>query len=412
MESKNSFRPNKLNMSGHIPVECQSFILIPYFKSIIFSLSSPRICLSLITFTMGIFGNLFCSAWNFPAPALAPEAAPTPKGLFMRTHTDGRGLESLMYLDRYHTRANPRNLTELKKELKEEMTMDILKHLEDGAFGSVSIGQDSITKAKYAIKILSTKFNDADYCQQLFVPRSQREIFFLSNLRHENIVRFYGQYWHREGEEETTVAVVLKCELLAIQLQEIIEIRALSLPQLTKLIVQIGSALEYMHAQNTVHHDVKPSNIMLNTYSKRSHDASLEAATFKLIDFGLTREYKKSRSEFPFEYNYANGTHPFMCFEKSSGRPYEPYLADVYAFGMTLFLSLLGFEKATELCKQYERRSRTALSDILDFYCFQEMKLINESQFRTLNAMLKVQKDRIHIDKVLEEFQEEKKETA
>ena len=39
----------------------------------------------------------------------------------------------------------------------------------------------------------------------------------------------------------------------------------MSLKAVTRLALQIGSAIEYMHSRGIVHHDLKPHNIMSTT---------------------------------------------------------------------------------------------------------------------------------------------------
>lgn len=44
-----------------------------------------------------------------------------------------------------------------------------------------------------------------------------------------------------------------------------------------KLLIQIGSAIQYMHSRNVVHLDIKPENILLKD------------GNFYLADFGLAK---------------------------------------------------------------------------------------------------------------------------
>lgn len=53
----------------------------------------------------------------------------------------------------------------------------------------------------------------------------------------------------------------------------------LELTQIIHIIMQISSALAYLHSKNIIHRDIKPENIMIDPHT----------LTAKLIDFGFAK---------------------------------------------------------------------------------------------------------------------------
>ena len=87
---------------------------------------------------------------------------------------------------------------------------------------------------------------------------------------------------------------------------------------------QIASALVYCHQRRIAHLDIKPSNLFVNKYDK-----------VKLGDFG-TSVYLPENQE---KISKRAGTRFYMAPEVLTG-PYDPFKADIYSFGITLFLML------------------------------------------------------------------------
>ena len=91
-------------------------------------------------------------------------------------------------------------------------------------------------------------------------------------------------------------------------------------------IVQLISAVNYLHENNTVHRDIKPENILL-------HDNKI-----KLIDFGLSNLYNpRERLKTPC------GSPCFAPPEMVCGMDYDPMKSDVWSIGITLYYLLVGF---------------------------------------------------------------------
>ena len=96
--------------------------------------------------------------------------------------------------------------------------------------------------------------------------------------------------------------------------------------ELLTYIDKILDALIYLEDNNIAHKDIKPSNILIDKNGNP-----------KLADFGLSQSYdKNSLSE---EYC---GSLPFLAPEILNMKPYNPFKADIWSFGVTLFYLVSG----------------------------------------------------------------------
>ncbi len=155
----------------------------------------------------------------------------------------------------------------------------------------------------------------------------QRESLNLSHMKHPGIIRvleafeanntyYYAMEYVDGGSLDAYI-------LSKGQLPEKEAIEAL---------VEIGSALSYMHGQKMLHLDLKPKNIM------RRADGSL-----MLIDFGLSKQYD-STGEPESSSTIGLGTPGYAPLEQANGSSSKNFAAtlDVYALGATFYKMLTG----------------------------------------------------------------------
>ena len=93
-----------------------------------------------------------------------------------------------------------------------------------------------------------------------------------------------------------------------------------------KIFYQIVEAIQYCHAQNIVHRDIKLENIILD-----------DKLNVKIIDFGFSIIIPKNK-----KLNVFCGTPSYMAPEILSKEFYSGFLADVWALGIVLFIMLCG----------------------------------------------------------------------
>ena len=94
--------------------------------------------------------------------------------------------------------------------------------------------------------------------------------------------------------------------------------------EIRDIFLQVGKAIEYCHNLGVIHSDIKPENIMID-----------KCGSVKLIDFGLSYLYDPKVKKFP------KGTPLYFAPEEFRG-DFLDYKIDVYAFGVTIYESIVG----------------------------------------------------------------------
>ncbi|KAM8882015.1 mitogen-activated protein kinase kinase kinase 8 [Synchiropus picturatus] len=171
-----------------------------------------------------------------------------------------------------------------------------------GSFGKVHLAQDSVTRKRMACKLIPVEnFKAAD-------------VEFQARFRHENIAELYGALlWNQNihlfmeaGESGSVLEKLDSCGPM----------REFEVIWVTK---QILRALSYLHSHNVIHHDIKPSNIVLMS------DKAV------LVDFGLTVQM----TEAVYIPRDLRGTEMYMSPELVLCRGHDTK-TDVYSLGTTI----------------------------------------------------------------------------
>lgn len=154
-----------------------------------------------------------------------------------------------------------------------------------------------------------------------------REAESLSRLNHPHIVKVLELF-----ERNNTFYYAMEyCEGGSLD-RKIEQEGGLSERQAKEYLIQIGSALSYMHSHRVLHLDLKPSNIMLRSTG--------EAV---LIDFGLSKHYDEQGCP-ESSTTIGAGTPGYSAMEQSNYREGSGFAAtlDVYGLGATLYKMLSG----------------------------------------------------------------------
>jgi serine/threonine protein kinase len=118
----------------------------------------------------------------------------------------------------------------------------------------------------------------------------RKEVEALKLLKHPNIVRMTEHL-----DDDKNLALVLEFLDGGGLLGRLNQVEHYSEAEAAELFKQLLSAVACMHSMNYVHRDIKPENIVF-TDSVKKAKAENRRATLKLVDFGLAREYKSTRS--------------------------------------------------------------------------------------------------------------------
>eukprot|EP01083_Nonionella_stella_P053403 141275_1 len=145
---------------------------------------------------------------------------------------------------------------------------EVLTKLGRGAYGIVWKAIDKKTRQTVALKKIFDAFQNSTDAQRTF-----REIMFLQELDHDNIIRMMNVMKAENDRDIYLVFEYMETDLHAV-------IRAGILEDIHKkyIIYQALKSLKYMHSAELLHRDMKPSNLLLNS-----------ECHVKVCDFGLAR---------------------------------------------------------------------------------------------------------------------------
>ncbi|DAZ94783.1 TPA: hypothetical protein N0F65_002396 [Lagenidium giganteum] len=206
---------------------------------------------------------------------------------------------------------------------------------------------------KFAMKIYSKKalLRMKEYCSQAdatdgaegqqfrvvtALDRVRNEITIMESLYHRNIALLFEVI---EDPEDDKIYLVMEhmpdgpCMLLNPDTKQFMSpLTHSTLPEdcARAHVNDILKGVEYLHARGVCHRDLKPDNILLNS-SGRCH----------LVDFGCAMQYDAAQVA-NVQAKDTIGTYHFLASECCTGEPYSPFMADIWAVGVLLFLFLFG----------------------------------------------------------------------
>ncbi|MGW2996800.1 serine/threonine-protein kinase [Streptomyces sp. NPDC001193] len=186
-----------------------------------------------------------------------------------------------------------------------------------GGTADVFRGTDEVLGREVAVKVFRAGSDTAtpdSFCD---------EARTLARLSHRALVTIYDFDAGRQGQGPFMVTELIRGATLRAR----IAAGPLSAPHVTRLGAEIASALDHVHSRGIVHHDVKPSNVLLN-----------EAGSPHLADFGLSRMVHDRSLE---SSETLVGTLAYMAPEQFLGEPAST-ASDIYALGLTLLEALTG----------------------------------------------------------------------
>jgi serine/threonine protein kinase len=169
-----------------------------------------------------------------------------------------------------------------------------------------------------ALKILPRHFAS----DPTFVQRFEREARIIARLQHIHILPVfdYGSadgytYFVMPFVETGTLAHLLRGE-------------PLPLPQIIRIISQIGDALDYAHSHGVIHRDIKPSNILID-----------ERGNCLLADFGIGKVLMGTTQITAT--GDIIGTPAYMSPEQGLGKEIDSR-SDIYSLGVVLYEMVTG----------------------------------------------------------------------
>jgi len=194
----------------------------------------------------------------------------------------------------------------------------ILGEIGAGGMGRVLLGFDERLGRKVAIKTLNRRYRDNESVRARFMQEARA----LAQLSHPNIVRIFSL-----GQPEETPHFVMEL----VEGSSLVEAgRALTLRQKAELLQKVALAVDFLHAHQILHRDLKPTNILVS--------AELEP---KILDFGLAQHLESDgrRVTRPGE---IMGTPDYFSPEHTMLGSRFDRRSDVFSLGTILYEVLTG----------------------------------------------------------------------
>lgn len=149
-----------------------------------------------------------------------------------------------------------------------------------------------------------------------------QELVLMNQLKGNSHIVSYEDHEVIEKDSELGWDILIRMELLT-PLNDYIQGRELSLPEIVKLGEDICQALELCQMHQIIHRDVKPENIFVS-----------DSGDFKLGDFGIARTAERANRSMS-----QKGTYHYMAPEVFRSGRYDATV-DLYALGIVLYRML------------------------------------------------------------------------
>jgi len=199
----------------------------------------------------------------------------------------------------------------------------VLEPIGEGGMAVVYLVEHQTLLKRFAAKVLSRALASSLEARARFA----HEAHAASQLDHENIVSI-TDFGVTPDQRPFFVMELLRGQTLHQRLSE----GPMSLEEVVAVSVPVARALAYAHAEGIVHLDVKPENIFLVQRSQGRLGV-------KVVDFGIA---KTPHSHQLNTLGETNGSPLYMAPETCRGDEDIDLRADVYSFGIVLYLMLCG----------------------------------------------------------------------
>ena len=201
-----------------------------------------------------------------------------------------------------------------------------------GGMGFVLAAMDTKLGREVALKLASPHPLNDEAAIASFI----REAKVAAEVRHENIVTIHSV------EEQGAQPFIVMERIEGLTLEEYVKKHGPMRPaEVMEVGLQIANGLAAAHAVGLTHHDIKPSNILLESQHRRKGfdtDARTESVRVKLTDFGLAQSVSNPGQTLSPQ---VAGTPMYMSPEQASGSILDAR-SDLFSLGSVLYFLTSG----------------------------------------------------------------------
>lgn len=197
-------------------------------------------------------------------------------------------------------------------------------------FGRV-LGEGKFSKVKFARNVengesVAIKIMDKDtLLEQNMVQQIKREISVMNLIKHPNVVQL-----HEVMASKKRIYIVLEFVMGGDLYNKIAQDGRLRENEARKYFQQLITAVDYCHSRGVAHRDLKPDNLLLDSYGN-----------IKVSDFGLSALPQQVREDGLL--HTACGTPNYVAPEVINDKGYDGATADVWSCGVILFVLMAGY---------------------------------------------------------------------
>lgn len=215
------------------------------------------------------------------------------------------------------------NLAEIKNSENPDIKFDNRYRLKEkiggGGFSEVWLAHDTNADIDVALKIYTPNGELDEEGKEDF----KREFARLCGLNHSNIIHAIGFGIHDDELPYLAMNVCRNGSAKAL-------IGHYEEEQLWTFIEQVALGLQYLHAHDITHQDIKPDNILMNSDGQ-----------YLIIDFGISTKTRNTLRR-PGRKSVSGGTPWYMSNESFGTQSSDIHARDIWAFGATLYEIVTG----------------------------------------------------------------------